>query len=36
MDWMEYPGMKNLGNHSDSDLTLENKVFACLKYTISE
>lgn len=35
MDWMEYPGMKSLGNHSDLDLTLENKVCAYLKYSIS-
>ena len=25
MDWMEYPGKKSLGNHSDLDLILENK-----------
>ena len=25
MDWMEDPGMKSLGNHSDLDLILENK-----------
>lgn len=35
MDWMEYPGMKSLGNHSDLDLTLENKNLDLFKVSLT-
>lgn len=31
MGWMEYPGMKSLGNHSDLDWILENKAMYLFK-----